>query len=96
MRGPYSVQIWGPGSVLIDITLETELWRAPFVGVRAAEGRRQRQPHREPVINSIDDLDNLPVSLVALTHRGRYDMNILSRRSVLAIASVVDVALHSR
>jgi Rrf2 family transcriptional regulator, iron-sulfur cluster assembly transcription factor len=27
---------------------------------------------------------------------GRYDMNLLSRRSVLAIAAVVDVALHSR
>ena len=30
------------------------------------------------------------------THRWRYDMNLLSRRSVLAIAAVVDVALHSR
>jgi Rrf2 family iron-sulfur cluster assembly transcriptional regulator len=41
------------------------------------------------------------VSLVALeeppTHGKRYDMmNLLSRRSVLAIAAVVDVALHSR
>jgi Rrf2 family transcriptional regulator, iron-sulfur cluster assembly transcription factor len=30
------------------------------------------------------------------THRWRYDMNLLSRRSVLAIAAVVDIALHSR
>src|SRR5215468_2389839 len=40
-------------------------------------------------------------SLVALideppTHRRRCDMNLLSRRSVLAITAVVDVALHSR
>ena len=31
-----------------------------------------------------------------LTHRRRNDMNLLSRRNVLAIAPVVDVALHSR
>src|ERR1700678_3265499 len=30
------------------------------------------------------------------THRRRQDMNVLSRRSVLAVAAVVDVALHSR
>src|SRR5580658_3497038 len=29
-------------------------------------------------------------------HRRRQDMNVLSRRSVLAVAAVVDVALHSR
>src|SRR6202451_1926447 len=29
-------------------------------------------------------------------HRRRYDMNLLSRRSMLAIAAVVDVAIHSR
>jgi Rrf2 family iron-sulfur cluster assembly transcriptional regulator len=31
-----------------------------------------------------------------LTHRRRNDMSLLSRRGVLAIAAVVDVALHSR
>src|SRR5580704_15897905 len=45
-------------------------------------------------------LTNPQVSLVALdeppTHRRRHDMNLLSRRSVLAIAAVVDVALHSQ
>src|ERR1700723_916397 len=42
----------------------------------------------------------LPISLVAIdeppTYRRRSKMNLLSRRSVLAIAAVVDVALHSR
>ena len=37
-------------------------------------------------------MDSVPPAV----HRRRYDMNLLSRRSVLAIAAVVDVALHSR
>jgi hypothetical protein len=52
------------------------------------------------VIEFISGRGNPLVSLVALneppTHRRRHDMNFLSRRSVLAIAAVVDVALHSR
>src|ERR1700755_3727974 len=37
-------------------------------------------------------MDSVPVG----AHRRRYDMNLLARGSVLAIAAVVDVALHSR
>jgi Rrf2 family transcriptional regulator, iron-sulfur cluster assembly transcription factor len=52
------------------------------------------------VIAVINGRGNPVISLVALdeppAHRRRYEMNLLSRRSVLAIAAVVDVALHSR
>src|SRR6201999_4584059 len=37
-------------------------------------------------------MDSVPPGV----HYGGHDMNLLSRRSVLAIAAVVDVALHSR
>jgi Rrf2 family iron-sulfur cluster assembly transcriptional regulator len=59
-----------------------------------------RQHHNYGNCNIINDRCNPLVSLVAPdeppTHRRRYEVNLLSRRSVLAIAAVVDVALHSR
>src|SRR5580700_9779283 len=59
-----------------------------------------RQHHNYGNCNIINDRCNPPVSLGALdeppTHRRRHDMNLLSRRSVLAIAAVVDVTLHSQ
>src|SRR5580704_11630909 len=59
-----------------------------------------RQHHNYGNCNIINDRCNRPVSLGSLdeppTHRRRNDMNLLSRRSVLAVAAVVDVALHSR
>ena len=72
----------------------------PFAGGRLAAAAIAPRQHHNYGLNSINGRDNTPVSLVALdeppTYRGRYDMNLLARRSVLAIASVVDVALHSR
>ena len=67
---------------------------------RRAAAVTHRQHHNYGNCNIINDRCNPLVSLVALdeppTHRRRYEMNLLSRRSVLAIAAVVDVALHSR
>src|SRR5258708_5652856 len=60
----------------------------------------QRQHHNYGNCNIINDRCNPIASLVGVdeppTHRRRKDMNLLSRRSVLAIAAVVNVALHSR
>jgi Rrf2 family protein len=65
------------------------------------------QPPQSPIANTtimviavINSRGNPVISLLALeepaTHRRSNEMNLLSRRSVLAIAAVVDVALHSR
>jgi hypothetical protein len=40
MRGPYSVQIWGPGSVLID--------RQPGKALRMTSGRMSRRVFAQP------------------------------------------------
>jgi hypothetical protein len=46
MRGPYSVQIWGPGSVLIDMNLgrKRSLPRSPLVHAAAFERKGYRLP----------------------------------------------------
>jgi hypothetical protein len=60
----------------------------------------QRQHHNYGNCNIINDRCNPIASLVGVdeppTHRRRKDMNLLSRRSVLAIAAVVDVAFRPR
>jgi Rrf2 family transcriptional regulator, iron-sulfur cluster assembly transcription factor len=71
-----------------------------FLTVGSPLAMTHRQHHNYGNCNIIYNRCNPLVSLVALdeppTHRRRYEMNLLSRRSVLAIAAVVDVALHSR
>jgi hypothetical protein len=73
--------------------------RGLAAGLQRAAALTHRQHHNYGNCNIINDQCNPLVSLVSLdeppTHRRRKDMNLLSRRSVLAIAAVIDVALHS-